>query len=338
MRRFDLASACACGAGIVLVGEHQNNGDGSVNILVTGGTGFLGTAIVKRLVANGDRVVSLGSRDANLFDDKSLLRFRGERFDQIWHLAAWTQAGNFCLTHQGEQWINNQKINTNVLDFWRVHQPQAKLVAMGTSCAYPPNGDLTEDRYLEGEPIDSLFTYAHTKRMLYIGLRALQAQFGLTAVCLVPSTLYGPGYHTDGRQMHFVFDLIRKILIASKGGPPPVLWGDGYQKRELIFIDDFVDAAISISGRPGLSIVNVGSGEEYSIREFAQAICDAVGYDYTLIEFDSTQYVGARSKVLDVKQLKSLLPHWSLTPLVAGLRHTIAWFESNWHVLRSVAK
>jgi len=304
-----------------------------VNILVTGGTGFVGTALVAYLAAMGNRVVSLGSRDANLFVDGSLCRFAGERFDQIWHLAAWTQAGDFCLSHQGEQWINNQKMNTNVLSFWFEHQPQAKLIAMGTSCAYPPNGDLTEDRYLEGQPIQSLFTYAHTKRMLYIGVRALQSQFGLKAMCLVPSTIYGPGYHTDGRQMHFIFDLIRKILIAAKGGPLPVLWGDGYQKRELVFINDFVRAATQLADSSDETIVNIGSGEEHTIRDFAKMICDSVCYDFDKIIFDTTKYVGARSKVLAVNRLKENIPHTTFTPLEIGLRETIQWFESNWGVL-----
>ena len=304
-----------------------------MNILVTGGTGFLGTSIVRRLAALGNRVISVGSRDVNLFDDRSLGGFASERFDQIWHLAAWTQAGDFCLTHQGEQWINNQRINTNVLSFWQVHQPGAKLIVMGTSCAYPPVGELIEERYLEGQPIQSLFTYAHTKRMLYIGMRALQEQFGLKAICLVPSTIYGPGYHTDGRQMHFIFDLIRKILVAKKGGAVPVLWGDGYQKRELIFIDDFVEAAVQIAETTDEGIVNIGSGEEHTIREFAKLICDRVGYDFENIVFDTNQYVGARSKVLSVCRLKAMLPNLTFTPLEQGVRQTIEWFESNWDVL-----
>lgn len=304
-----------------------------MNILITGGTGFLGTALAERLRADGHSVRALGSKDADLFDPRSLDRFATEKLDRIWHLAAWTQAGDFCLRHPGEQWVHNQKINTHVLDFWRTHHPRAKLIAMGTSCAYAPDRELKEPNYLEGQPIDSLFTYAHTKRMLYVGLLALRKQFGLTSVCLVPSTLYGPGYHTDGRQMHFIFDLIRKILGAAKGGPVPVLWGDGHQKRELIFLDDFAAAAVRLSDTADNELVNVGSGEEHSIREFAQAICDKVGYDFAKIEFDLSKYVGAKSKVLDVAKLNRLLPDRPKTPLAAGLAKTIDWFDANWDVL-----
>merc|ERR1712070_293364 len=96
-----------------------------------------------------------------------------------------------------------------------------------------------EENYLTGTPISSLFTYAMTKRMLYAGLLALNKQYSLNYLCLVPSTLYGAGYHTDGRQMHFIFDLIRKIIRGKLYNEPVILWGDGTQSRELVFVEDF---------------------------------------------------------------------------------------------------
>lgn len=298
-----------------------------MRILVTGGTGFLGTALVRRLRADGHAITALGSRDTDLTQPEPLTRFASERFDVIYHLAAWTQAGDFCLHHPGEQWIKNQQINTNVLAWWQHYQPQAKLVAMGTSCSYAPELPLVEEEYLNGSPIESLYTYAMTKRMLLVGLRALAAQFGLRYLYLVPSTLYGPGYHTDGRQMHFIFDLIRKLLVAQAGGPPAVLWGDGYQKRELIFVDDFVNATVRLTAIVENDIINVGSGEEHTIRDFADAICTIVRYDSEKVKYDSSKYVGARSKVLDVSKLARLLPDRHLTPLHIGLRTTIDWFR-----------
>jgi GDP-L-fucose synthase len=199
---------------------------------------------------------------------------------------------------------------------------------MGTSCSYAPDGPLVEERYLDGQPIDSLFTYAMTKRMLYAGLLALHKQFGMKYLCLVPSTLYGPGYHTDGRQMHFIFDLIRKIVAAKVYGTPVVLWGDGHQRRELIFLDDFVDVAVRLAQRVDNELVNVGAGAEHSIRDFARLICERVGYPFEKVTFDTSRYVGARSKCLDVGKVRRLLPDLRLTPLADGLDRTIAWFWS----------
>jgi GDP-L-fucose synthase len=300
-----------------------------MKILVTGATGFLGTALCSKLEGEGHLLVRLNSKNCDLTVAESLLAFNQETYDRIYHLAAWTQAGNFCLYHPGEQWIINQQINTNVLAWWQKHQPQAKLICMGTSCAYAPEMELVEDNYLVGTPIESLFTYAMTKRMLYVGLRSLQNQYNFKYLCLVPSTLYGPDYHTDGRQMHFIFDLIRKIIRGKLYGDPVVLWGDGYQKRELVFMDDFVKIVLGLSNNCENDLINVGSGEEFSIRHFARVICDKLDYDFEKIRFDTSQYVGAKSKCLSVKKLKQLIPDLALTPLEVGMEQTIEWFWDN---------
>lgn len=299
-----------------------------MNILVTGGTGFLGTALSRRLRESGFAVTSLGSRDADLTRADALDCFAGP-FDQIYHLAAWTQAGDFCLYHPGEQWLRNQQINTNVLAWWQARQPRAKLIAMGTSCAYPCDRPLSEENYLEGLPTESLFAYAMTKRMLYAGLLALNKQYGLKYLCLVPSTLYGPGYHTDGRQMHFVFDLIRKIMLGKMYDAPVVLWGDGLQKRELVYLDDFTAAACRLAETVDNAIINLGAGEEHTIRRFAESICQIVGYPFEKVRFDAARYVGATSKCLRIDILRGYIPEAFPTALADGLARTVAWFREN---------
>lgn len=304
-----------------------------MKILVTGSTGFLGGFLCKELQAQGHAVTLAHSKNCDLRQADSLRQFDGVKFDQIFHLAAWTQAGDFCLHHLGEQWIINQKINTNVLDWWHSRQPQAKLIAMGTSCSYDPALPLSEDFYLQGEPIESLFTYAMTKRMLLSGLKALSKQYGLQYLYLVPSTLYGPGYHTDGRQMHFIFDLIRKILRGKWYGEQVELWGDGEQKRELVHVRDFVGALLRLNETESNTHINIGSGKEHSIKEFASSICQAVDFPFEKIVFDTSKYVGARSKVLNVEKMHRALPDFSWTELSDGLRETIDWFIAQREVL-----
>jgi GDP-L-fucose synthase len=296
-------------------------------ILVTGGTGFLGTHLCARLRQRGEDPVALGTKDCDLTRQGTLDALPQQRWDVVYHLAAWTQAGDFCLRHPGEQWVINQQINTNVLEWWARAQPQAKLVFMGTSCAYAPELPLVETYYMAGEPIESLYTYAMTKRMLLQGARALAKQFGLRWLCLVPSTLYGPQYHVDGRQMHFIFDLIRKILRGRELGEPVVLWGDGHQRREVVYIDDFIDAMLMLATSVDDELVNLGAGEEHSIREFVDAICAIVGYDSALVQYDTSRYVGARSKCLDISKALTLAPDYLRTDLAQGLARTIAWFR-----------
>src|SRR6186997_3592628 len=102
-----------------------------MKILVTGATGFLGTALCRQLESDGHELVRLGSKNFDLNQTAPLERFNDRKYDQIYHLAAWTQAGDFCLYHPGEQWVKNQQINTTVLTFWQRHQASAKLIAMG---------------------------------------------------------------------------------------------------------------------------------------------------------------------------------------------------------------
>lgn len=303
-------------------------------VLVTGGTGFLGTHLCRRLREQGHELVVLNSRNCDLTKQGSLEALEPRLYDLVFHLAAWTQAGDFCLHHPGEQWIINQQINTNVLAWWSAAQPQAKLVFIGTSCAYAPDAPLVEDKYMDGEPIDSLYTYAMTKRMLYQGARALGKQYGLRWLSVVPSTLYGPGYHTDGRQMHFIFDLVRKIIRGKELGDPVVLWGDGYQKREIVYVDDFVDAMLALVAGVDNELVNLGAGQETSIRSFVDAICEVVGYDPARVQYDTARYVGARSKCLDVAKAQRLVPGYLKTSLAEGLGRTIAWFSQEQAYLR----
>jgi GDP-L-fucose synthase len=298
-----------------------------MKILVTGATGFLGTALCRELEQRGHELVKTNSRTCDLTKADSLDQFNHLQFDRIFHLAAWTQAGDFCLHHPGEQWVINQRLNTNTLAWWQARQPQAKLICMGTSCAYAPDAELVEENYMLGDPIDSLYTYAMTKRMLYAGLLALHKQYQLRFLCTVPSTLYGPGYHTDGRQMHFIFDLIRKILRGKNLGEPVVLWGDGYQKRELVFIGDFLADLLRLVDLRDNDLVNIGNGEEFSIRHYAETICRLVGYDASQIQFDTTKYTGVKSKRLSTRKLIGLLGELKRTPLEDGLRQTVEWFS-----------
>lgn len=291
--------------------------------LVTGGTGFLGRHLVPFLEKQGAEIVIINTKNCNLVEKNNLLQFKDEKFDRIYHLAAWTKAGDFCLHHKGEQWIINQQINTNILWYWYEFQRQATMIAMGTSCAYPPELDLKEENYMVGEPDRDLYTYAMTKRMLYTGLLALNHQYGMQFRHLIPSTLYGPRF--DREDSHFIFDLIKKIIAGTKG-ERVVLWGTGNQIRELIYIDDALRLIDLATGHCPNDLLNLGSGIGYTIRQYAEMICEIVGYDPAKIEYDTTKFAGVPKKFFNTEKIERLF-QFKFTDIRQGLTETINYYQ-----------
>ena len=297
------------------------------NILITGSTGFLGTHLVNFLKKKNVKLKLLNSKNCDLRNFKNLQKLKKIKYDIIIHLAAWTQAGDFCLKFPGKQWLINQEINTNVLKYWYLYQKQAKMIAMGTSCSYSSKLSLNEKNYMKDEPIESLYTYAMTKRMLLQGLRALNKQFKMKYLYLIPSTLYGPNYHLDGRQMHFIFDLIRKIFEGKFHKKKVILWGNGNQRRELIHVKDFIKIMWNINNKYSNEIFNIGGGKEYSIKFFAKKISKILQFDESKIVYDTSKYVGAKSKNLDISKLKEFRIKTNQITLENGIKEVIDWYK-----------
>lgn len=296
-----------------------------MKILVTGATGFLGRHLTKKLDDLGYDTYLSNTRRANLKDINNLCIFNNITFDYIFHLAAVTKAGDYCLKHPGDQWLKNQIINTNILTYWVEKQPQAKMICMGTSCSYTPDIFMTENNYLLGEPESSLYTYAMTKRMLLLGLQSIEKEFGLKWLYFVPSTLYGPDFELDDN--HFIFDFMRNCYNAKYNDQEFVVWGDGNQRRELIYVEDAVDAMINLLSEEN-QVFNLGSGVDHSINEFAEKICKCYNYDYNLVKHDLTKYVGVKEKKIDTaKVLKHLGSKGFLnTSLDEGLARSVKYF------------
>ena len=293
-------------------------------VLVTGLSGYFGRHLNEGLKQLGWEIYLSNTRVANLMDDKNLHIYNDMKFDYIFHLAAHTKAGDYCLYHKGEQFEINQTINTNILKYWREHQSQAKMIAMGTSCSYSPNMKMSEENYMIGEPDAGLYTYAMTKRMLLVGLNSYAEQFGLAFSYYIPSTLYGEDF--DLNDSHFIFDLIKKIYRGKHYSEDVVLWGDGYQKRELIYVKDAVDIILNTLDLDRKLVLNLGVGHEFTIREYANTISTVIGYDPTKIIYDESKYVGVRSKKLETDKLVNLYPDVRFTSLNEGLIKTIEYY------------
>jgi GDP-L-fucose synthase len=292
------------------------------NILVTGATGFLGGHLIEALEKEGFVIHISNTQVANLNNLNNLDIYDQINFDYIFHLAAVTKAGDYCLRHPGDQWLANQIINTNILKYWKERQPKAKMICMGTSCSYAPDIPMKEENYLIGTPEKSLYTYAMTKRMLLDGLKALEQQYGLEWLYFIPSTLYGPNFEEE--DSHFIFDLIKKIYNGATKGTAVELWGDGYQKRELVFVEDAVEMIINLLDQKN-EIFNLGSSKDYTIREFAGIISKLIGYEEE-IYYDTSKYVGVREKKVIMSKVEKLGVGVMRTPLYAGLKETVDYY------------
>ena len=296
-----------------------------MKVLVTGATGFLGRHLTKKIKTLNWEISISNSKVANLNKVENLFQYNDTKFDYIFHLAAVTKAGDYCVKHPGDQWIANQIINTNILNYWKNYQPQAKIICMGTSCSYAPGLPMVEENYLLGEPEPSLYTYAMTKRMLLVGLQSIEKQYGLKWLYFIPSTLYGPDFELDDN--HFIFDFIRNCYNAKYNSDDFILWGDGNQRRELIYIDDAIDAMINLIDEENKTF-NLGSGQDNSINEFAQIVCDAYGYDFSLVKHDLSKYVGVKEKKICTEKTTKFLngERFLKTSLDEGIKNSVQYF------------
>ena len=164
----------------------------SYKTLITGSTGFLGKALKNKLSNENHKIYESNSTIANLENLENLNLYKNIDFDFIYHTAAITHPGKNNSNHQLSQWIGNQLINTNIVNFWYKYQSQAKFITFGTSCMYSQEQKMLEDNCLKGSPESQYYIYGITKRMLLEGLITATFQEKMSYVFYIPTVFYGP--------------------------------------------------------------------------------------------------------------------------------------------------
>jgi GDP-L-fucose synthase len=305
-----------------------------MRILVTGGTGFLGSHLAARLRAGGvEPFVAIREEyDLTLVRDAERL-FRDARPELVFHLAA--EVGGIAAnqSNPGRYWYANVLMGAHVLEQSRLIGVE-KLVLVGTVCAYPKHSPVPfrEDELWDGYPEETNAPYGIAKRTLIVGAQAYRRQYGLTSISLLPANLYGPGDDFDPETSHVIPALIRKMVEARrKHLSEVVLWGDGQATREFLYVEDCVEGLLLAADRyDRAEPVNLGTGEEVSIRDLAALVAEATGFDGG-IHWDPSMPTGQPRRRLDVSRAERSFGFHARTSLPEGLRRTVAWYATAGH-------
>ncbi len=301
--------------------------------MVTGGAGFLGSAVTRKLAERGATDVFVPrSRDYDLRDLAAIRRLLAEaRPDVVVHLAARVGGIGANRAHPAEFFYDNLMMGTQLLHESYV-SGVGKFVAIGTVCAYPkltPVPFREEDLWL-GYPEETNAPYGLAKKMLLVQSQAYRQQYGFDSIFLLPVNLYGPGDNFDPESSHVIPALIRKCIEAvERGERQIVVWGDGTPTREFLYVEDAAEGIVLAAERYDKSEpVNLGSAFEISIRDLVGIIARATGFEGEVI-WDTTKPNGQPRRKLDTNRALRAFGFAARTPFEEGLRRTVEWYQAN---------
>ena len=302
-------------------------------VVVTGGAGFLGRAVVARLRESGvTDVVVPRSADYDLRERDAVRRLLADaRPEVVIHLAAVVGGIGANRANPGRFFYENAIMGIELMEQSRL-AGVAKFVGVGTVCSYPKFTPVPfrEDDIWNGYPEETNAPYGLAKKMLLVEGQAYRQQYGFDAIHLVPVNLYGPGDNFDPASSHVIPALIRKCLEARDRGDAFVeVWGTGAASREFLYVDDAAEGiALATERYDGDEPVNLGVGHEITIRELVETIARLSGFEGE-IRWDATKPDGQPRRALDTSRARERFGFVAHTSFEDGLRRTIAWYEGH---------
>jgi GDP-L-fucose synthase len=303
---------------------------GSKRVVVTGGAGFLGSAVVRLLEGAGAQPVVVRSAEYDL-RDAAATRRAVEGADLVVHLAARVGGIGFNRRNPAPLVYDNLQMALNVWEQCRQAEVP-KLVSANTVCAYPKFTPVPfeEEHLWDGYPEETNAPYGLAKKMMLVLSDTYRRQYGFNSCAPVVANLYGPGDNFDLEDSHVIAAMIRKFVEAREtGAPEVVLWGTGSPSREFLYVDDAARGLLLAAERLDDSEpVNIGVGVETKISDLAQLIKDLVDYEGELV-WDPSKPDGQPVRYLDVTRARERFGFEAEVPLEQGLRSTIDSFISS---------
>ncbi len=307
-----------------------------MTVLITGGGGFVGSHLVERLRGDGIEPFVARRRDYDLTLARDVERlFAHANPDLVIHLAAEVGGIGANRSNPGRYWYANLMMGTHILEQSRLAEVD-KLVLLGTICSYPKLTPVpfSEDDLWNGFPEETNAPYGVAKKALLVGAQAYRQQYGLHSIYLMPTNLYGPRDNFNLETSHVIPALIRKMLEANERGEREiVLWGDGSPTRDSLYVEDCVEGLwLAAQHYDGAEPVNLGTGEEPSIRDLAGLVAEITAYDGDIV-WDESRPNGQPRRRLDVTRAENLFGFRAQTSLREGLERTVAWYRESAGVL-----
>ena len=306
---------------------------GSRRVLVTGGAGFLGRTLLRKLADRGAaHVAAPRVEEVDLRDKAAIRRCLSEtKPDLVIHAAAVVGGIGANRAHPGRFFYENAIMGVELIEEARL-AGVGKLVCLGTICAYPKFTPVPfrEEDLWNGYPEETNAPYGLAKKMLLVQLQAYRTEYGFDGVFLLPVNLYGPGDNFDLETSHVIPAMIRRFFEAKAAGTEEVtLWGDGSPTREFLYVEDAAEGILAAAERyDGAEPVNLGSGEEISIRDLAMLAARETGYTGA-VRWDASKPNGQPRRRLDVTRAGALFGWRATTRLEEGLKKTVAWYREN---------
>jgi GDP-L-fucose synthase len=300
--------------------------------LVTGGAGFLGSHVVQALRRHGCHdVVVPRRREYDLVDAAAVRRVYADvRPRVVIHLAGVVGGIEANRRNPGRFFHDNMAMGLHVVEEARRARVD-KLVMIGTVCSYPksPPVPFREDDLWNGFPEETNAPYGIAKKALFVMAAGYRAQYGLNAVCLLPVNLYGPRDNFDPDAGHVIPALIRRCVDArERGSGQIVCWGSGTASREFLYVEDCAEAIVLATERyDAPEPVNIGGSDEITIRDLAALVAKATGFTGDVV-WDPSRPDGQPRRCVDASRAEKAFGFRAKTPLVEGLRRTVAWYEA----------